>query len=157
MSVQLNRYGPITRGDQYGSGKGSHTGRAHGGGQVSGPAAAPPGRHHGAHAGGPRATWRAARRGTPVKPYTRSHSWRKGPPLPSRAVSAAYGNWRHRVHAWERREQYRTGCTPTGTPYRGMPLDRAAHHLDVTIRTIERWRDMILRGEHVHPGPWQGP
>ena len=77
--------------------------------------------------------------------------------LPSRTASAAYGTWRRRIHAFERRERYVTGCDPAGTPYMQLRNNAAAQAMGVTTRTIERWRVIIWEGRHVRPGPWQGP
>lgn len=85
-----------------------------------------------------------------MEPYTRSHSWRKATVrLPDRATAAAYGTWRRRVYAWERRERYRVG-------YMHLGEHTAAGELGVTTRTIERWRVIIWEGRHIHPGPWVG-
>ena len=85
-----------------------------------------------------------------MQTYTRSQSWRKAPVrLPDRTTSAAYGTWRHRVHAWERRERYRAS-------YMHLGVHTAAAEMGVNVRTIERWRVIIWEGRHVHPGPWAG-
>ena len=76
--------------------------------------------------------------------------------LPDQTASAAYGTWRRRVHAWERRERYLTGHDPAGTPYMQLGGHAAAQAMGVSTRTIERWRVIIWEGRHTHPGPWPG-
>lgn len=93
-----------------------------------------------------------------MKAYTRSHSWHQATVrLPDRTTSAAYGTWRRRVRAWERREQYR--ALYWGQPRAGTEsgMRRAAHNMGVSYRTIQRWRAIIRDGQHTEPGPWQSP